>query len=488
MERTYLLYYIGTIAALVGGCMAIPGVYAFFVGETYPGIVFIATGFTVFLMGYLLRKLITPQPLRWEEALFIVVMTWIVMPLLSAIPLILAAHMTLLDAFFETVSGYTTTGLTMILAPEKYPSSVILWRSLMQYIGGLGIVVISVAILRRPSPATAYLYQAEGRSARIEPSCARTAIAAFKIYVLLLALSTLFLWLAGMSFFDAINHAMAGLATGGFMTKSQGFAYWRSLPIDFAAAFAMLVGATNFEDHAKLLRGKVREVLSSVEFRWLYGLAALFVTACVLSLHFFSGMSWAEAFRIGFFNAVSGLTTTGFMNAPLTHVDYVTKFILIMTMLIGGSIFSTAGGLKLYRVALLSHAAVWEVEKSSYPRSDKIHLRRVLAGRVITDADIKDVALFVAVFIGILFIGTLILGISLLMVGGEFAKYTFVDVLFEATSALCNTGLSVGITGPSMPAIAKIDLIVLMLLGRLEVFPWLVAPIALMRARTSRRR
>ena len=438
------------------------------------------SGCLVLALGLLVREATrTEHPLRPLQAIYVTVATWLLVPLVVAAPVALALHIPFIDAWFESVSGLTTTGLSVFSGSfdagryvprvSEAPPEILLWRSLCQWVGGLGIVVFMIAVFAHPRVVTP-LYYAEGRFERLEPSLRRTVRELLLLYVTLTTIAVVVLILAGMDAFDAVNHAFTSLSTGGFSTRDESIAYYGSRIVELATMFTMWLGAMNFLDHKYLLTGRVRRFLSSVEFRTFFWIMALGIGGV-------EWMTWMSGGRPGqlwsmIYQFFSALTTTGYQTMNIHASGDAFKMLLVMAMLMGGSVFSTAGGMKLLRVALGFEAFKLQVKKMFYPRG---YTPRYRLDRYAVSPEILAGALIIA----FLYIAVAVL--SAMVVFFYAPGYSFMDALFEAASAVGTVGLSAGISSASLAPVAKLVLIADMLLGRLEVLPYILVIYSMVR-------
>ena len=418
------------------------------------------------------------KPLSKEGALVLVGYAWILTPLLSAVPVAYEMRIPLVDAWFESISGYTTTGLSvfngqvdrdyMVYLPavEEMPRSVLWWRAVTEWLGGFGVVVLFYTIARLGGMPAHLVGAAEGRFERLEPSIAKSIRALMMLYLFLTALGTAILFAAGMSLGDALYHTMTGLATGGFSTHSNSIGYYNSVRVEFATMIVMFLGASNFADLYALLRGAPRRYSREIE-----GLLALMLFNTAVGALILAATGWGpyHPLREAAFDVVSGESGTGFGISDLSTAPDPYKILLVIAMITGGSAFSTTGGIKVYRTIIILKSVVWSVKETVYG-TQRISVKRI--GSYVADESTLQSAL--AVFF--LFLTALLGGALALMV--LLPGTSAADALFEAQSALCTVGLSVGITGAAAPWTVKADLMVLMTLGRLEVIGFLYAALA----------
>ncbi|MFQ5976056.1 MAG: TrkH family potassium uptake protein [Candidatus Hydrothermarchaeales archaeon] len=400
-------------------------------------------------------------------------LAYMVVPAFSTIPL-LSLSPTFLDAFFETVSGWTTTGLSTIASnADSFPKSINLWRHLMQYLGGLGIVVFSLVILARARTGvqSTIFYSAEGREDRIAPSIVSPVRAMWGIYLMLLVFATGALYFVGMSWFDALCHAMAGLSTGGFSTHSNSIFFYKSFLIEVTTIIIMVIGSINFALHYAIITGNFKELVRNIETRTFTIMLAILSVPTILWLALTNKYSsFFLTFRQGFYTVVSALTTTGWMS-ELTenlHAKWAPLALVIVgiAMTIGANAGSTGGGIKCLRFGLIIKSIGWKIKDSLLPK-DAVVVRKFhhIKDHVVTEKQLFEVFIMVFAYIILLIISTLIT-----------AAYGFPlsQSIFESASAIGTVGLSVGITSATMPVILKIVYIIDMWAGRLEVIPILI--------------
>ncbi len=448
-------------------------------GEEWAMTVYLAFGTLFLVVGYALTRL-PRATLTHATAIALTVATWISIPFLAAVPFMVAARIPFIDALFESVSGWTTTGLTILSGEpsswhgvyvprvEELPRTLQVWRTLMQWEGGLGIVVFTIGVLAAPGISAAALYLAEGRIEKIEASVAATAWKMFVIYSTLTGVSAALFFAAGMPLYDAISHAMTGVATAGFSTHTESIGYYlQNRAIMIIAMITVLSGAINFRDHYNILTFRFREVFRSVELR---AQAAILVLAVLASLYVWER---SPSFHSSFtplqvvFHVISSSSTAGFQAGDLGSTPDAYKAILAFLALLGGSAFSTAGGIKVLRLVVIAKLASIETTLPLRPHGYRPSMR--LGGRRLTEQYIRSVAVTAAAIVLTHFT------LSVLLAGAYPSRYTLADAAFEIASAMGNVGLSVGVSAASAPVGAKLDLIAAMLLGRLEVVAYIVA-------------
>jgi trk system potassium uptake protein TrkH len=365
------------------------------------------------------------------------------------------------------VSGWTTTGLSVVDV-TKAGQMILFWRSLMQLAGGAGLAIIMMSAIVGPTGVS--ISSAEGRSDQLVPQVRQSARLVLIIYACYAAVGTLAYWAAGMSPFDAVNHAFCAVSTGGFSTHAESIGYWDSVAVEAVTFPLMLLGNLSFVTAWFLWRGKLRAVIRNGEMGLLMVLiplsaAAMFLLTCQ-SLYPRLGKS----IRVAAFETVTAITTTGYSTVGYNDWNAFGVFLLIVLMLIGGGTCSTAGGIKQFRVYLLWKLLFWDIRRYLMPQT--AILERPAwegGGRVfVDDSRVRQVCVFV-----FLYLATYVVGVMLLCATG----FSLGDSLFEFASAIGTVGLSVGVTSADMPDIALWAEIIAMFLGRLEFIVVIVSAI-----------
>lgn len=377
------------------------------------------------------------------------------------------------NGIFESISGFTSTGLTMAAIEEQLPRSVQWWRSFTEWIGGVGVIVLTVAILARPGSGSLTLYESEARSEKIHPSIVSTVTEIWKIYLgITIAAIVLFL-AAGMPLWGAINHAMTAISTGGFSIHADSIGHYGSPVIEYAVVPVMIAGSIAFPVHYLILKGELRNFYEDIQTRWVFIWFAT-GTALLTALLWANGQyeTYEETFRIGLFQFVSATSNAGFGTATIGNgTEQVwsagATFLLCVGMLTGAAAGSTVGGLKLIRVLVLLKGTLWQIRSVFVPDSAVRHLR--LGTRTLDRNQIEREYTEAAV-VFVLWILCLMAGIAVLLYVLP-QEYPAEYVIFDVMSAQSTVGLDSGITGPTLPDVAKVTLIINMWVGRLEIIP-----------------
>lgn len=408
--------------------------------------------------------------LRHREGFLVVALSWTLAGLFGAIPLRLSGYFaSYVDAVFETVSGFTTTGATVLTNVEVLPHGLLLWRALTHWLGGMGIIVLTIAILPYLGVGGMQIFNAESPGPtvdKLKPRIAETAKLLWGIYVGLTVLEVILLLAGGMGAFDAVCHAFATMATGGFSTRNASIGAYASPYIDTVVTVFMFVAGANFALHYAALTGNVKAYLQSHEFRWYL---AVYVFACLFIMwdvrHQYAGV--ADLVRYVTFQVSSIITTTGFATYDYIRWPVASQIMLVLLMIIGGCAGSTSGGVKVMRLGILMKYAHREVFKLVHPHG----VKSIKWDRQTVQPDVLQSVLGFAIFYAvILLLGSLAMG----MLGVELV--TSVTSVITCTG---NVGPGLASVGPMgnfahIPQAGKVILTFCMLAGRLEVYTILV--------------
>ena len=467
-----IINYLGIFSILIGLINMIPLILIPFHMESvsdaylflYPGLGSMIIGTVIVLI---FRKSEKGKLEKHQDAI-LVVSIWIIAILISSLPFLLTGNYTFSQAIFESTSGYSTTGLTVVNV-EQAPKSLLLFRSLLQFFGGIGLVLVLTSAISDKFGMR--LYSAEGHSDKLVPNLIRSARLILSIYIGYIIVGIFFYRIFGMDFFDAVNHAISAVATGGFSTKALSIGHYNSLAIEITTMVLMLLGGTNFFVHLMLLRGKIKNVISHVEIKLLFVMLLIGIPLFTLNLTTSNQDSFGMALRVGTFQFISAVTGTGYQTvSSFTGVGTPSLFFfgLIILMVLGAGMGSTAGGMKQYRVALGLKSMYWNIkDQLTHKKTIRTHFINKLGTKTIIDKDdVIQNHSFLMVYLIVLIIGTL-----------AFTAYGFQFelALFEFASALGTVGLSVGITGAHAASGILWISTLGMFLGRLEFYVIFVA-------------
>lgn len=461
-----LLGYLGLFMMLVGFIVLLPLLnLIFYPSEAHYAICFLVPGVASILVGFLLFLFIRKKDkghLKRHQDAVLVVGVWIITILIAAMPFFMTGDYTFTQCMFEATSGFSTTGLT-IVDVDSLAKIFLLYRSIMLFFGGVGLVLILTSAISDAHGMQ--LYTAEGHSDKLLPNLKKSAQLIFSIYACYMVLGVILYLICGMNFFDAFNHSIASFSTGGFSTHSKSIGYYNSVSIEIVAMFLMLLGGTNYVIHFQILKAKFGKAFRHCEMKSIFILLLIFVPLMSLnlmnSLAGYSGF-W-EAFRVSIFQFVSAITTTGFQTAnSMNALPPFFLLVLIIMMLLGGGIGSTSGGIKQYRFVVLVKGAYYHFrDKISNKRLVRTHyINRYGEKEVLTQKEYADTVSFTILFIVIFLIGTFIFTAF---------GYSFSDSAFEIASSISGVGLTLGITGPNAHPIIHWTSMIEMFLGRLEI-------------------
>ncbi|MEA3476562.1 MAG: potassium transporter TrkG [Bacteroidota bacterium] len=405
-----------------------------------------------------------------REGYIIVSATWIVISLFGALPFMLSGAIpSFTDAFFETISGFTTTGASILTDIETLPKGILFWRSMTQWVGGMGIIVLSVAILPALGIGGMQLYAAEmpgPTKDKLHPRITQTAKRLWGIYVLFTIVETILLMSGGMNFFDALCHTFGTVATGGFSTQNTSVAGYSPF-IQYVIIFFMILAGTNFTLHYMALHGKIRKVWQNEEFRYFIYLIVFAGLAITFTLTFTSDLPFGTAFRKSLFQVVSIITTTGYITDNYLLWPGSMWFIIFLLMFVGGMAGSTGGGIKVVRQLLLFKSSALELKRLIHPQAI-IPVR--LSGKTVSQEIIYKIMAFFLIYIFIFAFGALVMT----LLGLDYQS-----AIGASIATLGNIGPGLGQVGPAgnyaaIPVFGKWFLSLLMLLGRLELFTVLI--------------
>jgi trk system potassium uptake protein TrkH len=452
--------YLGQLGFVLALLTTIPLVTALYFDDYAIAIRYTAVIALLLFLAWLSRRLPTPAQLQQNEALVIVAMAFTLSPLLMSFPM-MASGLAWHDAIFEAISAVTTTGLSTLAGVEVLPHTFQFTRAWMQWYGGLGIVVLSIALLMGHHIASRRL--AESTAAEELATTARTyARRVLGAYLLLTLLAMLILLLLGMAPFAAISHALSAVSTGGFSPYDASLGNLPHRSQALAVVLIGLYGAVPLHLYYRLRQGQARTSLMDVELRLLLITSLLAAAVLTLLLHY-NGMGWADALFHGTIQGISAQSTSGFSSLPIQSLDDGSKLSLTISMFIGGGVGSTAGGIKLLRLLILLRLLQLMLQRIAMP--SHAVLQPKLAQRPLEESDIQWALLLILLFVTVNILSWLVFVIH---------GYAPLDALFEVVSATGTVGLSTGITAPGLEPVLRLVLCVDMLLGRLEIVALLV--------------
>jgi len=419
-------------------------------------------------------RLRTDRQLDWSHGLVTVALSWLVGTAVVAVPMFLSGHFGgFTDAYFEIMSGFTATGLTLLQDIDHLSTPMNLLRHLTHFVGGQGIIIVMLTGLGTSSGQVSTLYVGEGRDDRIVPNVVRTARFIWLVAATYLVIGTTALWAAGMhaglrpsrALVHAVNLFMAAFDTGGFATMSTSVRYYHSVAVEQVLIVLMIAGALSFLIHFELWRGRARGILGNLEVRTLAVTGVLTTTLILLGLARAGTFTDAGSlFRNGVFSAISAHTSTGFtVNTSrmfVTDWGLVAPAALLLALALGGMASSTAGGMKAIRIGLAAKSVARDIRRAIQPDAAVVVTSyRQRHRHVLTDAQVHQAITILVLYLG-MFIGGAVLGV--------YYGFPFDRALFESTSATVNGGMSVGALDPENPLPMKLFNILQMWVGRLE--------------------
>ncbi|MFB6269238.1 MAG: potassium transporter TrkG [Halobacterium sp.] len=534
---------VGSLVLMEAGLMTITSVIALGFREFYAALAFfLAAGVTAAVGGAANRAFAAAPEPKMKHGMVIAASGWLMVAAFGALPFLLAAWLTPpaamdafvpagtdtsnwepirvagtttlsslayfrdpLHAFFESMSGWTGSGLTMAVHEPSLPRAIQWWRSFIQWVGGVGVIVLTVSILSRPGSGSYALYQSEAREEKIHPSVVSTVRTVWKLVLGYTVLSFGLLFAAihystseyarsltlGETAWQALNHAMTGLTTGGFSVTDNSIATYNSALVETALLPIMIIGAVAFPVHYVVLRDRsARELLADLQTRWLFALLALGVLALsvqnVVTVPAAPGAfaqqsflpfsvpsldaAQLDAIRDSTFQWVSALSCTGFQSAPIGRWFAGAKVLVVGAMVVGGAAGSTVGGIKIIRAYTIARGIIWQFSRVFLPKHAVVTARigdRTL-DRESMEREFSEAAIVTMLWLVVLAATSIVL---VNLTGPEFG---YADALFEVASAQGNVGLSAGITGPTMAPLAEAMFTLNMWVGRLEIIPVLV--------------
>lgn len=470
-----ILGYLGLFTMVVGAITLLPMVSFLFYPEEMDHIMsFLIPSLVSFAVGFPLSLFLRErkdQKLSLRQDTVIVLMVWATASLISASPFMISGKLSFTLAVFEAVSGWTTTGLSVVDVSE-IENIFLLHRSIMQFFGGVGIVLILSSALS--STFGMRLYSAEGHSDKLLPNILKSSRLIMAIYSGYVLSGTLLYTVFGMDLFDAINHSMASLSTGGFGITPNSIADYNSLSVELITIMLMLFGTTSFAAHILLLSGKFKSFIKVGEVRFMFFMLGVSLPVMVFIALNGVYVELGESVRVGLFQVVSALSTTGFSTVDFRDWSSFSNLIVIMLMIVGGGVGSTSGGVKLYRVYIMLKSTVWNLKRSFLPESvvREEYIFRPSGKYYIGEREVCEINRY-----GFIYMATLFLGTSIIASYG----YPLEEALFEFASSLGTVGLSIGITRADAPTGVLWTEIFGMMLGRLEIYVVLIGIIKIFR-------
>ena len=465
----YIISVVGVLTLCLGLTMIFSLIVSLYYGDQSLFSIMLSILITIGcgLFMYLIFRGTAIESISPREGMAIVSFGWVAVSLFGALPFFFGLEScSLTDAFFESISGFTTTGASVMQDIEKIPKGILFWRSLIQWLGGMGIIVLSLAVLPFLKVGGMQLYKAEVPSPvpdKLKPRIKETAETLWKVYILLSVLQVIFLLLGGMSLFESLCHTFTTLPTGGFSPRNASIAHYQSTYFDTVFIIFMMLAGINFTLHYQLLKGKPLAFWRDSECRFYLGLLVILI--CIVSINIYGDIynRIGDSIRFGAFQVVSIMTTTGFATADYVQWPAMSQLILLLCMFIGASAGSTGGGVKCLRVLLLFKFCYRELISLVHPRA-VTHIK--IGGRSVPDDIVRSIIGFLALYVGLFVVCSILLA----ALGVD-----FITSLGAVAASIGNIGPGFGLVGPAgnyaaLPPLGKWLLAGCMLLGRLEIY------------------
>ncbi|MFA4848678.1 MAG: potassium transporter TrkG [Methanoregula sp.] len=399
-----------------------------------------------------------------------VALSWLAIALIGALPFVFGLHMSYVDSVFEAMSGWTGTGFTMIASLDTTPKTLLFWRSLTQWIGGIGIIVFGISLRRKTRTSLFRLYRSEGREEELVSASVSSSRRMWMIYLVLTFAFTGLIMLSGIPLWDSLNLVMVAIATGGFTVHAGGLGYYNNPLLEALLIPVMLAGAIPFKVFFFLYHGKVINMLRDpiVKILLLIALVGSLITS--LDLFIFGNLPITTAFRQGVFTAVSGLCTCGLQNSNPHYWAAIPIAVVAMMMFIGGAMGSSAGGVKVNRVMLVYDGVKWWFRRFFVSSRVMIPLK---SGGHTLSKETSELAISKNLLVIVLYVITIFIA-TIISLHLYITSFRLEEVVFELVSALSNAGLSVGFISAASPISIKWIFILLMWLGRIEIVPVII--------------
>ena len=451
-----ILHYLGYIMQGLGIVLLSPIIVELIYGDYFNCIYFIIPCMISFALGTIfVRSYKNNEMLKLKYAMVVSSLAWLWASLISAVIMVFYVNAPFIDAFFENMSAWTGSGLTLFADVEILPYSILFLRSLEQWIGGLGVVVIFVTVLIRSGTSAARLYKSEAREEKLSPNIRNTLRKSLQIYLLFTGLGLALYILAGLPVFDAINLTFTTISTGGMSIKNANVGFYHDNIVYAITMFLMILGATSFTVHYKIIKTRGKSFFKDIQVQVMLSLIIL----ATLGVIFLTRNEPVETL----FHVISAITTTG---ANISSPAYMTTWpslslmVLMVLMMIGGSSGSTVGAMKIIRVITAIKGINLTLTKLISPQGRVLSVK--IAGKKLKETEIREATAYIFLYLVFLLFGWGVFG------------YDPFQSLFDIISTQGNVGLSLGVIGPGLPDAIKIVLTFLMWIGRLEIIPVLI--------------
>lgn len=473
MQLLRMLSFLGIVVMILGVAMFFPIFCGLYYGEK-EWIVFLCSSIFTFFVGFILYRstLRFKEDLHPREALGLVTLSWLIASFFGTIPYIFTKTLaTFSDAFFESMAGFTTTGVSLIPDLEVVSRSVLFWRSLSHWLGGMGIIILFIALMSTLKMGGTQLFRAEIPGSivqKLRPRISQTALILWLTYVVMTIILLLLLWMSGMSFFDAICHAFVTVATSGCSIKNESIGYYDNYLIYWVITIFMFLAGSNFALYYIAIKEKtLRYFWRNAEFRLYFKIVTFFILLLSVNLIFQEDINLGYALTLASFKVVSSITTTGFTIYDYQNWTSFAQTIIIALMFVGGCNGSTSGSIKVGRYLIMLKQSIVELRQAIHPRA-VINLK--MDGKQVEEPLLINALAYFFLFILFTFIGTLVL---------TFLGLDMLTSFSAVVASISNTGLGFSLVGPGqsftvIPVAGRYILSFLMLIGRLEIYTVLV--------------
>lgn len=462
---------IGQIARVEAALLLLPMFVAIIYHEPRAAVSFLLTALIAFVFGTLLNlKQPKSQVIYAREGFLIVSFSWIILSLIGALPFVFSGEIpNFIDAFFETVSGFTTTGSSILTNVEALSQSMLFWRSFTHWVGGMGVLVFAMAILPLADDRSIHILRAEAPGptvGKIMPRMKDTAKVLYMIYFAMTLVLVVLLWIGGMPLFDSLLHAFGTAGTGGFGIKGASIGYYNSAYIDWVIAIFMILFGVNFNLYYFILLRRFKDALCNSELIAYISIITASVALISINIRDYFA-SIAETVRYAAFQVATIITTTGYATTDFNLWPTFSKMILVLLMFVGACAGSTGGGLKVCRLILMGKMVKKETRRMIHPRS--VNLIK-MDGKAVSEDTLSGITAYIVAYLAIMCLSVLLISID---------GFDWETTMTAMISCLNNIGPGLGMVGPAgsfadFSAFSKIVLSFDMLFGRLEIFPMLM--------------
>lgn len=472
MNLNLVLSVTGQIIKVLGYIMLSPLLIILIYNEPYGNMVnfLIPAALCLLLGNYLSKSGYDPEDMHAVEGFMVVALSWLIMSLIGCFPFLLSGELqSFSDAFFETASGFSTTGATVFTDVEIVSNSILFWRSLTQWLGGMGVLVFVLAITPSGKSESIYIMKAEVPGAtfgKLRSRVSSSAQVLYRLYVTMTLTTVALLVLARIPLFDSVLLAFGAAATGGFSPVNAGIAHYSNTYVELILAFSMLAFGVNFNLYYMLLNRQFKSFFKNEELKWYISIILVFSGLIALDL-FLNGYGFLQGLHDAFFSVTSMMTTTAYVLVDFTMWPIFPRVVLLLLMFVGGMSGSTAGGLKVSRVAIIIKVAIAEIRRVTYPnRVVSVHFEEQAQDQKFIRSVINYFVVYILIFV---------LGLSII----SLEVPEFISAFSLVSAMINNVGTGFGSVGPAynysgFSSPMKIFLSFIMIAGRLEIYPMLI--------------